>query len=694
MQKSTCFNLGAFAVALMLPLHAAFADGDGNAAEVADAAALPAVVINGQRSGSLTGPDIDAQKQRLDETAGSVGFVDSEAYRNTYASNLHDVLANSPGVFVQTRYGQELRLSIRGSGLARGYHTRGLLILQDGIPTNLADGSGDYYQIDPLALRSTEIFKGGNGLAYGASTLGGAINFVTPTAYTAVAPALIRIEGGGYGNGRASGQASSVFGHADALVNATYSHSDGWREHERGDYGQFNANVGYRIAQNVETRFYGGYYAVNQLLPGSLTLQQAQDDPQQATAASISGNQARDTRTERIANRTSIRLDHGQIDFDTWLIHKSLNHPIFQVLNENGATYGFAPHYSGALNLVGLRNELYAGAQFFGGRNHAQRFVNMSGNSGAQTLDAEQVSNNYEAYFEDRLFVTDTVSLMTGAKLFRDLRDYDNRTAGAADSKAYSGVNPKLGLLWLPKAEMQVFADITRSQDVPDFGDLTQTFGATSRFVPLAAQKAWTLETGTRGRHDRLGWDFTIYRAELRDEMLQFTTNPNVPATTFNANRTRHQGVELGLSWEALRNALASGDRVTVHQLWNYNDFAFRNDAQYGSNQIAGTPANVLRTSVDYRQPGGFYLTPSLDWVPDGAWTDDRNSVRAPGYTLLGMQTGVEWRNGVALFLDARNLTDRHYVSDISTVTVANSASAIYYPGDGRNIYAGLRYTF
>lgn len=657
---------------------------------------LPEVTVSGHAEGSLTVPGIARQKQRLDETAGSVGFVDSAAYQDSYAANLHDVLGNSPGVFVETRYGQELRLSIRGSGLARGYHTRGLLILQDGIPTNLADGSGDYYQIDPLALRSTEIYKGGNGLAYGASTLGGAINFVTPTAYTALAPAMIRVEGGGYGNERVSGQASGVFGKTDALASLTLSHSDGWREHSRGDYGQFNSNVGYRISPKIETRFYGGVYIVNQLLPGSLTLQQVEDDPRQTTAASVSGNQARDTRVQRLANRTSIKLDNGQIDFDTWFIHKGLNHPIFQVLDENGITYGFAPRYSGVLSLAGLRDELYAGVQFFGGRNHAQRFVNNGGSHGAQTLDAQQRARNYEAYFENRLFVTDRVAVMAGAKFFRDVRDFANRTAGNEASKTYNGVDPKLGVLWLPRQDVQVFADIARSQDVPDFTDLTQSQPGNpgAVFVPLAAQKAWTLEAGTRGQQGRLSWDFTLYRAELRDEMLQFTTDPSIPASTFNADRTRHQGMELGLSYEALRNLASNGDRVTLNQLWNYNDFSFRHDAQYGDHQIAGAPRNVLRTTIRYAQASGFYLAPSLDWVPHGAWADDANTTRAPGYAIVGLQTGVDLDSGISLFMDARNLTNRHTVSDISTVTTATPASAIYYPGDCRNFYAGMRYKF
>ena len=57
---------------------------------------------------------------------------------------------------------------------------------------NYADGGGDFYQIDPRYYRSIEVLKGGNALSAGSSTLGGAINFVSPTAYTAIAPNLSR----------------------------------------------------------------------------------------------------------------------------------------------------------------------------------------------------------------------------------------------------------------------------------------------------------------------------------------------------------------------------------------------------------------------------------------------------------------------------------------------------------------------
>ncbi|WP_083253518.1 TonB-dependent receptor domain-containing protein [Pandoraea sp. ISTKB] len=666
----------------------------------APVATLPATNVVAPAE-SLTSPSVEEQKANLFQTVGSVGFVDADSYQNTYAFNLRDVLKDSPGVFVQNRYGQELRVSIRGSGIARGYHVRGLEILQDGIPTNSADGSGDYYQIDPMGLRSTEIYKGGNGLTYGATTLGGALNFVTPTAYTAEAPNQFRLEGGSFGTVRASGQMSRIFGPLDALATVTLNRSDGYRDHAKGNYAQINANIGYKFSPRVETRFFFGAYIVDQKLPGTLSLFDALNNPTKAAASAVSGDQARNTRTERLGNLTTIRFDVGQLDIASWVIHKSLYHPIFQVIDQDGWTYGVAPRYTANLTLAGMRNDLIVGARFFGGNTKADQYVNVNGNRGAQTLDSRQSAYNYEAYFENRLFFLPTLGLMVGAKAYRDVRQYIDYGGLPGDanyrstSAAYSGVNPKIGLIWEPRKDIQAFIDVTRSADVPDFTDLSQTFGATSRFVPLASQHAWTIEAGTRGKLDRVAWDVTAYRSLVRDQLLQYTTNPDVPASTFNANKTVLQGLEVGASVDLLKNVVATGDRITLSQIWNYSDFRFRDDPQYGNNRIAGVPTQVLRTTLGYALTNRFQIAASLDWVPTGAWVDYANTMRVPGYTLIGLQASYLVQRGVTFYVDARNLTDKRYVSDFSTVTDARTANtAVFYPGDGRSVFAGVRFAF
>lgn len=668
------------------------------------AVALPSITVeaNGVPGrGSLTVPSVAAQRDAVNANAGSVAFIDAASFANRYTNNLTDVLKDTPGVLAQSRYGGEIRLSVRGSGIARGFHLRGVEILQDGIPINAADGSGDFYQIDPLALRSVEVFKGGNALLFGSSTLGGAINFVTPTAYTAFAPAFVRFEGGSFGAIRANVQASAIEGPADALINYTYSHQHGFRQHQNQDYHHLNLNAGYAVAPGVETRFYGGIYYTRQKLPGTLTLFDALNVPTRASIATITGNQKRDVQVERIANRTSFALDVGKLDLDTWLIHKRLFHPIFQVVDQDGITYGVSPHWSGTLDLGGFRNDLTVGARFFGGNNDARQFVNVAGRRGALTAEARQDAQNYQLFSDDKFWVTPELALVSGAKLFHDERDFQNRftTPVRNASREYDGINPRVGVLYQPTPGTQVFANVTRSRDVPDFSDLAQANLAGLTFVPLAAQRALTGEVGTRGSWDRLRWDFTVYRAEIRGELINFNTNAalGIPAGTFNADRTVHQGVEFAGAVDLLRDVSGSGagDTVTLATVWTYNDFRFVHDRVYGGNRIAAAPPHVLRTTLSYSRPDGFYFTPSVDWVPHGAFADHANTLRTPGYALFGIGTGMNLAGGLSIFVDARNLAGTRYVSDLGAVTDARLVpTAIFYPGEGRSVFAGVRYTF
>lgn len=691
----------ALAALLGAPVAAASAQTSGPAA-----ADLPTLEVTGRREGSLTAPSVEAQRRALENTAAAVRLVDGRDLANRYAFTLRDALADTPGVYVQNRYGQELRLSVRGSGIARGFHLRGVEILQDGIPVNLADGSGDFYQIDPLAVHSVAVYPGGNGLVFGASTLGGAINFVTPTAFTADAPNILRAEGGTYGTWRLSGQVSRAFGDWDALATATVLHSDGYRRHSRSQYEQFNANVGHRIAPNVETRFYAGAYVVRQLLPGSLTLSDALDNPRRAAPAAVLGNQARNVWAERFANRTTADTGFGRFDLDAWITHKRLYHPIFQVFDQDGLTWGVAPRFATAFDVAGARSELVVGARYFAGANEALQYVNLRGSRGRQTLDARQDARNYEAFAENRLWVLPQVALVAGAKMFRSERDYEDKGRGLSSSRGavslgrtYDGFAPRVGALWRPRPEVQFYANVTRSADVPDFSDLTQTqLGGVTGFVPLAAQRAWTAEVGTRGRFERYGWDLTLFRSNLRGQLLQFTPEPNaIPASAFNAGLTVNQGVEFAGRVDLVRNIAGpdAGDRLTLNQVWTFNDFRFRGDRQYGDNRIAGLPPHVLRTTLTYARPDGVFVRPILDWVPQGAWADYANTLRANAYATLGLEAGVAVAPGVTVFVDARNLTDERYVSDLATVTDARRVgTAVFYPGEGRSLYVGARAAF
>lgn len=636
---------------------------------------------------TLTVPSLYEIERQIRHVPGGADVVPAEKYKDGYALSVADVLKETPGVFAQQRWGEESRLSIRGSGLSRGFHLRGVRLLQDGIPISFADGSGDFQEIDPLMHQHVEVYRGGNGLRYGAASLGGAVNFVTPSARSVDYNWLARTEAGSYGTLRIHGQAAQVYKGFDVLAAMTRTRSDGFRKQSQQDNVRFNGNVGAKLTPNIETRFYLNYNDIHQEVPGTISKEDALERPKTVPAVNVLNRYARDIHSWRLANRTVLTLDNGlEVEIGAYANDKKLYHPIFQIIDQNSLDLGAFTRVKGNWMLADRQNETVVGLNFGHGRNDADRYVNISGQRGAQTANATQRVKNLEIYGENRFYVRPDFSLIAGFQGSFSDRDYtDHFNAANNDDTLFRSFNPKVGALWNITPYSEIYAGVTKSSEPPTFSELVQ--GAIPGFVPVDLQTAWTAEIGTRGDYGHFSWDATAYRAWVRDELLQFTVTPDVPASTFNAPRTIHQGLELGGSWRAL-------DWLTLRGVYNLNDFYFENDSQFGDNTLAGAPPHQLQFSLRYEDHGVF-VEPDVAWIPEAAWVDYANTSKADTYAVLGIKAGWHITDKATLFFDARNLTDEGYVSSFSTVTDARTAGTnVFYPGDGRGFYGGLNLKF
>lgn len=705
----------AAALCFVLPLsfmaHAAENETEGNMLEIDiypkkfefetnPLSGLPALP---ERPGTLTVPSVTQTQREMARTPGAVTVVPTAKYQDTYAHNIEDVMDFTPGVFARKRYGAEVRLSVRGSGLSRGFHMRGLELLQDGIPFNLADGSADFQEVDPLIAQHIEVYKGGNGLRFGAASLGGAINFVMPTAYSADAQNLVRLEGGSFGSYRVHAQASRIYENTDAFAAMSANKVDGFRDHEKEESIRFSGNIGHRFNHEAETRFYILSNIVDQELPGTLTLQQALDTPEMAAPANVTQHQQRNVRSIRIANKTAIRLDNGGLlEFGGYAGYKRLYHPIFQVIDQRGPLAGLFTRYRDEGSLAGHRNILTVGGDLSWGEVDAKRFVNIAGSRGALTASGTQSSTNLRLYAENQFYALDDVALVGGVQAIHSYRKFTNDLAPAqSDATDFSSVSPKAGVLWDVTDNAQLYANVTRSYEPPTFSELVQA--TVFQFVPLDPQRAVTYEVGTRGATATLAWDVALYHARVKGELINFTVGGGIPAATFNADKTIHQGIEASLTLDlgayGLSAALPEGSRLLLEQAYTYSDFHFDGDAVYGDNKLAGMPPHVYVAALRYKSPApnglGWDIAPKLEWVKDGGYADYANTLKAPGYTIIGIDGGVDLSKGVRLFVDARNLTDKKYISTYSAITDATLvATNVFYPGEGRSVFAGVRISF
>lgn len=620
-----------------------------------------------------------AAKAQAAKTPGGTDVITHEEFADRFLVSMRDTLGFSPGVYTQPRYGQEVRISVRGSGISRGFHMRGLTLLQDGAPINLADDNGDFQELEPIFFDHLEVYRGANALRFGSGTLGGAVNGVTPTGETAPG-VYVRADAGSFETYRGLVSAGIVRGQMDAWAAVSADTSNGDRDHVRRDAVRFQGNVGFDLTDSVETRFYLSLNDIDQELPGALTLNDVLSNPKKGNFV---GDQARDIKSVRVQNQTRFALGDGDLALGVFLNDKELFHPIFQVLDYTSMDQGVWGLYDREFG----RFSVTVGGAARQGETDAKRFVNINGRSGAQTFQADQEAWTANVYAEGRYSVTDDLTLIAGAIYAEGEREQQlNLNNGVATdvpgTASFDAFSPKFGVLYDVAPEIQLYANYSRSAEFPGFSELAQI----ASFVPVDAQTAWTAEIGTRGRAGIAAWDVSLYSADIDGEMLQFTVSPDIPASTFNADQTIHRGVEAGLDLEF-------NDWLTLRQVYQYSDFRFDGDAQYGDNTLPVVPEHVYRAELRF-SGDRFTVAPNLEWVPDGAWADYNNTTRAGGYTLLGVTGSFKATDTVDVFLDARNLADEKAAGDVSAVITATSASAIYYPVERRAVFGGIRARF
>lgn len=646
----------------------------------AEEVAEPVIIVNG-----FGGANAAVEETSL--RPGGVDIVSHEDYADRFPVSLRDVLSFSPGVYLQPRYGQEVRISIRGSGISRGFHMRGITLLQDGIPINLADDNGDFQELEPIFFDHLQVFRGASGLRFGSGTLGGAINGVTPTGRTA-AGAYARLDAGSFNTIRGLASFGMASDAVDLWGAMSVDKSDGGRDQSRRRSVRFHGNVGLRLSDTITNRSYVSVNNINQEIPGALTQTVALTTPRIANAASVAGDQARDIDSIRLQNRTTFDWGVTQLNVGLFGNVKSLYHPIFQLIDQESLDYGaFArlEHEAGPLNFT-------LGGEIRRGSTNARQFVNVAGRRGAITFVADQDARTATLYGEVSVKPTQGLSLIAGA-VYAD--GFRRRAVTLSTSRSggtsYREFSPRFGILFEPNSEVQIFANYSRSAEFPGFGEVFQVTGAppVNQLVDtLRPQTAWTGEIGTRGTAGIIGWDVSVYRATLRNEMLQFNVNPSagIPAATFNADRTLHQGIEAGLDIDA-------ADWLRLRQVYTYSDFRFRGDAQFGDNRLPVVPRHVYRAELRIGSDR-LHVTPNFEWVLQGAFADYRNTTQVPGYSIFGLTAGAQLADDVDAFFDMRNITGKKGIGDISAVITATPASAIYQPIERRALFAGVRTRF
>jgi iron complex outermembrane receptor protein len=666
-------------------------------AQTADGATtLDPITVEGRdSSGSLTAPSLERTRQELAKTPGAVSVIDADSYKRSTASlTIKEALDYTPGVFTQARWGAngDVRLSIRGSGLSRNYGLRSVQLYMDGMPINTADGYGDFAVIDPSAFRLVEVYKGANALRFGANALGGAINFVTPTGRDPDASvAQVGVDVGSFGHVRTQASSGGAYGQADYFITGSWQRFDGFRDHSSGHSEKLSGNVGYQLSEDVETRFYLDAASIRQNMPGEVSRDDALKHPKRANGIYVDDDYERNVDHVRLANKTTFRLaDTTTVDVGAYVSDRRVKHPIFQYLDYDYLNWGGFVRATDEREISGHANRLVVGANLLNGDNDQTNYVNVGGRKGARASAVEQTQKNVSLYAENTFYVVPQVGVVTGLQYLYAERKQDGRFNAPTGSADFSLASPKLGLLWDIDPTWQAFANVSRSVEAPSYSE-----SILAAADPAKAQKAWSYELGTRGRRDDFTWEAAVYRMDIRNE-LQCLFQDFGECRVVNADRTMHQGVELGFGAAILKELFvheeSGADKVWLNVAYTYSDFRFRHDTDFGNNELPGAPRHFVRAELLYKHPSGFYVGPNVEWVPEAYYIDSANTQDTKAYALLGAKVGYDAGGQFSAYVEARNLTGEKYVSSVSIIDRATPTSQLYQPVDSRAVYAGMKY--
>lgn len=700
------FRILPLAIALGLTSTPALAQ---TAPQKSSVSTLAPVTVTGQLGTRSLDRGVAQEKIILKSVPGGTNLV--EPQKEIKLTTLNDALAHQPGIVMQEFFGgnDQPRLNIRGSGIQSNPVNRGVLLMQDGLPLNEADGSFVIGFLEPRNASAISIRRGANAGSPAATTLGGELDF---RSLTGTEGDVATLEGGSFGRRNVYLGKGFASEDMDGRMAFSYEKADGYRHHSSSERTVFSSNFGFRNG-GFENRTYLSYTDLKFEIPNVTPRDRMHADPR---AVSGDYNQQidranniyrRDPNREstqfRVANRSHWGTDtlnhtvgvYWQTIDDTFT-NPQVSHPT------RGHTFGAQWQLAGQVDRLEYR------VAFDWSRSDMdRRLYAVNPQNGSRALkfgDYDLQAENRNAMVGLVWHLTPQWQLVGDVKLSQAVRDARNTMTGQKLDQDWSYASPKLGIVWQPSDALRLYANISRSNEAPTYweivsGEVPMPMNVNSAVTSLSKldlQRATTLEIGGAGRIGSgdyaPNWELSLYRSNVRDELMAVSNAMGTGSGTFNyRDRTRHQGVELGLNG----SLPGVGDGTFDYRLaYTFSDFTFRG-GEYEGNRIAGVPRHLLSAELLY-SVGGWRFGPNVRWLASDTPTNHQNvrGTEQDSYALLGFRIAYEHNKHWSGYLVADNLTDKVYASSYVIRRTATPAMPTFLPGNGRSLMAGLSYRY
>lgn len=603
----------------------------------AAAAVLDPVVVTATRD-----------ERSLSEVPAAVTAVDTTVIESGRTAGLDEVLRYTPGILAQSRYGgDDVNLSVRGSGIRTTFGVRGVAVLLDGVPITEPDGLTRLDLVELAQARQVEVVRGPASALYGGVASGGAVNIISRTGQDSRGINL-RVQNGAFGFAKYDGYLGSTFdrGRGSVLVSGAHTDAEGFRDFNNNRMTRFNLRADWQPALRTRLSVEASTSNLDMNIPGALTEAEFQADPNQANPVSVANAYAR--RDARY--RTGLRLDQGigaegTLQSTSYVYYggRTLDHPIYQVLEQNLHRIQAGTRLHAAVDRRDDPRVLAtAGVDYDNLYGTDQRFVNQGGVPGAMLANGYMALPNVGVYGVAEARVAASLSVSAGLRYDRVEYDLDNymNPALSAD-KVFDQLSPKFSATWRANAATTMYATVARGFEVPTAGELTASPDPAQAINDsLAPKSLWNYELGARTMvGDALFLNVSVFYADVTGEFLSRTIpTPAGPRPVFeNAGSSRNIGLEVG--WTALLAPwldFTGSYTFADYKLTDYQSMVVNPSGQavltdFSGNRLPGVPVHRLGGELRFRPVKALVAGVGVEWQAR-TYVDNGNSTTGTMY--------------------------------------------------------------
>lgn len=672
--------------------------------------------------------DVIGAPERLERLPGSGHIVDKEELDLSRVFTVNEALRKVPGVHARDEEGLGLRPNIGIRGLNPTRSTK-VLLLEDGIPLAYAPygDNASYYHPPVERFERIEVLKGAGQIAFGPQTIGGVINYITPTPPRAF---------GGYvalaGGNRDYGSAHVQLGGAGMLLDLARKQSDGARDNVDTKLNDLNyksvVDLGARQALTLRANYYSEdstntYSGITQAEYANFG---ARYNPFKNDNFEADRWGASATHEVEFGNGAVLTTNvYGAIFQRDWWRQSSTTTETqcgtaFRdarlagaAVNVDGCnsvqgrlrqyyTWGVEPRLRIAHSAFGIQNELEAGVRAHY-ETQLRRQLNgtrPTARSGTIVEDNERETDAYSAFVLNR-FQFGSWELTPGVRVEQVKSARTDRMTGATGQTDLTEWIPGAGATFDVGPRMTLFAGVHRGFAPPRTEDL---IGSTGTFTDVGPEQSWNYELGVRTRAwDGVNLQAVLFRNDFQNQIAVGSIAGG--STPLAQGETLYQGVELGARLDGGQLFKVTGNPYlqlaytylptaeTTTPFTQISNGATVTGSAAG-NRLPYAPKNTLTTTLGYGHPSGWDAR--LEAVYVGEQYSDFAQTQTPSadgqrglidsYTVFNAALNYGLKDkGATLFVTAKNLADKTYIVDRTRGIL---------PGSPRLLQAGVKYSF